>query len=407
MRRAWLIGLIAAAVACGDPDQFGLRVTWSQGPIQACPLTADGVTSCSAIALSCGARARLRIVDAVDDTRVFFTACYDVPPGDDMCGLRDVALPSAIEIPNQMVRIQLQVWSIDALVEAGLPAAECPTFGHFDVLGFPQLNAYLIPSEPVPALGREIYFPVGQREVATIELGCPRADLLDTPTCQTRALDVEATLLVPGSWRSVSTLEAGSINVRFGPTVERGGDTLLDERSLIPLDLVAGPEPRWRAEVGGPIEGLRCLQAFVVTAGAVPVAACAEVPAPVAGAVPMVGYWPDPALVGRVIELVNALRGVDEFPSQGIVIGFVIDRDNQPVLGATVTPTAGTIVYPNLTLDGWEPATGPSGLFVSLDAPIASHWDATAPGLADDDRARGGVIANHVTAVVVRMDPAL
>ena len=65
MRRAWRVGALAAVVACGDPDQFALQVTWSQGPVQACPVTAGGVTSCSAIARSCGARARLRIVDAV------------------------------------------------------------------------------------------------------------------------------------------------------------------------------------------------------------------------------------------------------------------------------------------------------------------------------------------------------
>ena len=192
--------------------------------------------------------------------------------------------------------------------------------------------------------------------------------------------------------------------MRFGATVERGGDTLLDERNLTALAPIAGPEPRWRAEVAGPIDGVRCLQTFVVTAGAVPIAACAQVPALPPSVVPMVGYWPDPALIARVVELVNLQRGGDGFPARGMVLGFVIDRDNQPVVGATVTPTAGVIAYPNLTLDGWEPAaTSASGIFVSLDVPVGSRWAAAAPGLVDDGLARGGVIANHLTVVAVRM----
>ena len=68
MTSRWLTGLgvlvIAAALfGCADPDQFGLRLTWTAGPTQACPRGAGGATSCAAIPLSCGARARLRIVD--------------------------------------------------------------------------------------------------------------------------------------------------------------------------------------------------------------------------------------------------------------------------------------------------------------------------------------------------------
>ena len=406
MTSRWLTGLgvlvIAAALfGCADPDQFGLRLTWTAGPTQACPRGAGGATSCAAIPLSCGARARLRIVDAVDDTRVYFTGCYDVPPGTDVCGLRELPLPTGVEIPNQMVRIQLLVWSTDALAEAG---TDCPATGRFDVLGFPQPNADL--QALVPALGREIYFPVGQREQATLEMGCPDVGQLDTAVCRARSLTIDATVAVPGSWRLLRPDEAGDLQVSFGSTVERGGDTLLLASQLTRLELVPGPDPHWQAELPGPIEGVRCLQVFEVAPGAIPVATCATAVTTPAGVLPVAGVWPDPVLIDRVVTLVQEAAGIDTFPPYGVVLGFVIDRNNQPVAGATVAPTFGTARYPTAALDGWQAdVTSGPGIFVSTDAVIGSRWPTTAPGLVDDGAARGGGIANHVTVVVVHMDP--
>ena len=50
MTSRWLTGLgvlvIAAALfGCADPDQFGLRLTWTAGPTQACPRGVGGATS--------------------------------------------------------------------------------------------------------------------------------------------------------------------------------------------------------------------------------------------------------------------------------------------------------------------------------------------------------------------------
>ncbi len=402
----WLPWLCALVLGCSDPDQFGLRLTWSSGPTQACPVGATGLTTCAAIPMSCGARARLRIVDAADDTRVYFTGCYDVPPGADVCGLRELPIPAGIEIPNEMVRIQLMVWSKDELANADLPdGTDCPATGRFDALGYPQPNADL--QALVPAIGREIYFPVGQREQATLELGCADVGQLDTPTCRARSIEVDATVAVPGSWRLLRPDEAGDLQVSFGATVERGGDTLLPAGQLTRLALVPGPDPHWQAEVPGPIEGVRCLQVFEVAPGAIPVASCATVAIEPSGTLPVAGYWPDTVLIARVVTLVEAATGVEGFPPGGLVLGFVIDRSNQPVVGATVAPTIGTVSYPNLTLDGWQAdATSASGIFVSTDALIGSRWPTTAPGLVDDGTARGGGIANHVTVVVVHMDPS-
>lgn len=408
IRRA-LVVLAVLAAACGDPDQFSLRITWSAGPEQACPVASGAAApGCAAVARSCGAKARLRVVDAVDDTRVYYSGCFDVPAGADMCGLRELPLPGGIVIPNQMVRIQLAVWSDDVLAAADLPAgADCPATAHFDALGFPQQTVDLQPPEPVPALGREIYFPVGQREVATLELGCTDLDQLDTVSCRTRNLHVDATVEVPGSWRVVRADEAADLQVSFGPTTERGGETLLVASNLARLALQAGPEPHWRADLPGPIEGLRCLQLFEVAPDATPVASCAAVSSGDAGTLAVLGYWPDPTLIDRVVALFDSANEGIGFPPGGLVLGFVVDQNDQPVVNAIVTPSAGTVLYPSLTLDGWEPvSTSASGIFVSADVPIGATWRAAAPGLLDDGTARGGIIANHVTVVVLRVTPA-
>lgn len=404
MIRAWLVVAVALLVACTDPDRFSLQVTWSQGPEQQCPVTEAGSTSCAAIARSCGATGQLRIVDAADDTRVYYQRCFEIAPGDDMCGLRNFAIDPDTMIPNQMVRIQFLVWSNDALVAAGYdPPTDCPSSGRFDALGFPQQNVDLQPPLPVPALGREIYFPVGDREIATVELGCSDLAQLDTNVCRNASIDVDARVLVPGGWREVTASEAAPLKVALCNTRERAGDTQIDPTTVQELALSLEPGPHWTREVVGPIDGVRCLQIYEVVAGAIPIAVCQ--PAVVtAGGLPMVGYRPDESLVARVIDLINEHYGTKGFPLHGVVLGFVIDRDNQPVVGATVVPTAGTVLYPNLTLDDLDAtATSGAGLFVSTDVPIGGTWDATAGALVDDGTAEGGVIASHVSVVVVRM----
>ena len=404
MSHARLAFAAAALVACADPDRFSLQVTWSAGPEQQCPLTEAGRTSCAAIARSCGATGQLRIVDAADDTRVYYQRCFDIVPGDDMCGLRDFAIDPDTMIPNQMVRIQLLVWSNDVLAAAGyMPPNDCPSSGRFDALGFPQQNIDLQPPLPVPALGREIYFPVGDREIATVELGCSDLAQLDTNVCRNASIDVDATVLVPGGWRGVTATEAAPLNVALCKTRESASETQIDPVSVQELALQLEPGPHWTREVVGPIDGVRCLQIYEVAAGAIPIAVCQRAVVS-AGGLPMVGYRPDASLVARAIDLINEHFGTEGFPLHGVVLGFVIDRDNQPVTGATVAATAGAVLYPNLTLDDLgTTATSAAGLFVSTDVPIGSAWDATAGALVDDGLAEGGVISNHVSVVVVRM----
>jgi hypothetical protein len=404
-----LLGALAALViGCSNPDQFAIRVTWSQGPLQQCPVTEDGATSCQAIAQSCDAKARLRIVDAVDDTVVYFTSCYDIPAATDACGLREITIPADVRIPNTMVRVQLVVWSADQIADFDLPAGvACPQSANFDALGFPQTNLDLVPPLPLPALGREVYFPVGDREVAVIELGCPNAGQLDTLACRTRNINVEASVLVPSNLRSVTAEEATSLSVKLGTPVDRGGMVRLLETELTTLTSSGTSEPRWSAVVPGPVDGVRCLQVFEVTSQATPTATCQVAAVLPSGALPMIGYRVDRDDVTKLIALANQSAGGKGFPITGLVLGVVVDRGNLPMAGVVVAPTLGTVRYPTADLSGFVVGgTSSSGMFISLDAPITTTWRATASTLAaDDGSARGGVIADHVSIVVIHMNP--
>jgi hypothetical protein len=96
-------------------------------------------------------------------------------------------------------------------------------------------------------------------------------------------------------------------------------------------------------------------------------------------------------------------------PEKGVVFGVVIDSNGQAVQGATVAASGGaTIIYPGDTEETFPAVrqdTGPKGYFFSTDAAYDTQWTADGPGsLEDDGTARGGIIDNHATLVVVRLD---
>jgi hypothetical protein len=88
------------------------------------------------------------------------------------------------------------------------------------------------------------------------------------------------------------------------------------------------------------------------------------------------------------------------------VFGVVVDAAGQPVAGATVSTTgSASVVYPddNLQTVGFT-STGNRGYFLSSDAPYESIWRANVPGgLMGDGDARGGLINDHVSVVIIQL----
>lgn len=407
--RAAAAAVLVALAACSEPDAFQLRLTWRDGDTYACPVQA-GDRTCDAVPVSCAARVWLRVLSA-DGATVYHTSCTDIPEGDDLCKLRDVPLP-AIELPNRMVRIQMLVWSVDELERAGYDgstaALRCPANASFDLRGAPRLAV------PTPAVGGEIFFPVGQREVAELPLFCPDYDQLDTVACRNRSVTLDATAyFASGPPRRVMEMFADDLDVRWGtPTINEEGDWVLDFDDLIALE--SAPDAHWTQTVPGPLEDIGCVRVLTQDPPTTATATCAPPPSLPVDPVPVIGFRLDPSREDAVIALYRELTGtaVPGFPETGMVLGFVVDPGNNAIEGAVVTPSGpGTVVYPILPSDGSFPsyrtdATGPGGYFLSVDAPHGTVWTADAPGRVTAVPGHAGRIRFHLSTTVVRMQPA-
>lgn len=398
--------IAAVVLGCSGPEEFALSLSWSPGPTQECPMLGQTPKTCADIPVSCDAVARLRVVDT-EDGAVLYTACFDVPATGDMCGLRELTLPPDIVLPNRMVRVQLAIWAKDQLRDADLGGATCPAFGHFDARGYPQLNLDLQPFVPTPAIGREVYFPIGDRELARLELGCSDVGQLDTESCRNRNLRLDVALAAPPSFRTPTAL-VDELSVRFGATSTREGATTLPTTGMTTLNATTiDDDIHWTGTVPGPLDGLRCVQAQL-TGGVPPTATCRYPVALPSGDVAFTAYLLEAGLLNQIEAALGR-----ELPDDGVVIGFVVDRANAGVAGAQVSGLAPgpeidpiTVLYPNADYTGLQlGGTNPDGVFVSLDAAISAVWHAQAPGLRDAG-AFGGAIKRHVTAVVLPMEPA-
>ncbi len=405
---AALIVATVGAAGCDDSVRFRLRVQWARSPgAQACPTLSDGSYTCAAIPLTCDARVRVRILDAASG-QPYYSECFSIRDNGDACQLADLAIePRAI--PNEMVRVQVIVWTVAELARSGVDLSQtdgCPVTTEFTGDGLPRLvsdpTGANPPDLPVPALGGEAYFDVGKSPVATVTLGCPGWDQLDAPACRNSTVLLEATIRDPRTFGSVLRTQAEDMEVRFGVPVPGAPDRFrvdLDAFSPALAYTSSGPLV-WQANLEEAPTGTRCLR--VAAQGvAAPTIACFPTSAG-GGRLRVDGF-----LVGRVMlrDLLD-LQSLFDLPEEGMVIGVVVDATGQPVRGAMVSTTDGAlVVYPddNLQTVGFAGTDG-KGYFLSSDAGFESVWQAAVPGgLTGDGEARGGLVDNHVSVVVIRL----
>lgn len=399
-----LVGL-AALAGCDDSVRFRLRLEWQRGGPQACPTDGDGRYTCTAIPLTCDVRVRVRIINT-SDGQPYYSECFSIQNNGDTCQLADLPItPKAV--PNEMVRVQVIVWTAEEIMRSQIDLSGtdgCPATTEF-AAGFPKLvgNPTEPSDVPVPALGGETYFAVGDSPVATVTLGCARWDSLDAPSCQANVIPLEATIRDPRTFGSVLRAQAADMEVRFGVPVPNGDGSYHVDLAPAFFTPALSHTPSgtllWQGTLTDPPTGKHCLR--VAAQGvAAPTIACFESPAgsPVRA---------DGFLVGRVMlrDLLD-LQMLSDLPEEGMVLGVVIDAAGNPVRGAMVSTTdSATVVYPddNLQTVGFS-ATENKGYFLSTDAGFDSSWRASVPGgLMGDGATRGGLVDDHVTVVVIKL----
>lgn len=409
MRALALLSLLALG-ACEDSVQFRLRFEWQRdtadGTSQACPRLPNGDYSCSAIPLTCDVRVRVRIVGATNDETYFYD-CFAIENPGTACQLADIPI-SPRAIPNEMVRIQVIVWTLDELMDSGIDLSEtdgCPVTTPFDASGLPRLGGTPVqpgaPREPVPALGGESYFLVGQSPIATITLGCPQYPSLDAVECRDNTQRIQATILDPSNGLSVPRPEIEEMMVvRYGLPEKKEGVYKIVDSNLSPV-LAETREGTlvWNGiltEAPGPTG---CMVARKLGAGS-PSLHCFDTDIPEEGPMMTQGYL----VSGMLQNQLESMLMLDSIPREGLVLGVVLDANGTPVKGATVTPSQGTVIYPDDMIFGQGSGTNDDGFFVSLDAGYETTWSAVGPNnVVDDGTARGGLVDFHVSVVVIRL----
>ncbi len=408
MRALALLSLLGLA-ACEDSVQFRLRFEWqrdtSDGTAQACPRLPNGDYSCSAIPLSCDVRVRVRIVGATNDETYYYD-CFAIENPGTACQLADIPIaPRAI--PNEMVRIQVIMWTLDELIDSRIDLSEtdgCPVTTPFDAGGLPRLGGTPVqpgaPREPVPALGGESYFLVGQSPIATVTLGCPQYPSLDALECRDNTQRIQATILDPSDGLSVPRPDVEEMMVvRYGVPEEKEDGFVIVDSNLSPV-LAETREGTlvWNGILTEAPGEVGCMVARKLGAGS-PSLHCFDTEIPEEGPMMTQGYLTSGDLQNDLEVMLSR-----PIPREGLVLGVVLDANGTPVKGATVTPSQGTVVYPDDTNRFQGPSTNNKGFFVSLDAPYGTTWDAVGPNnVEDDDTARGGLVQFHISVVVIRL----
>ena len=193
------------------------------------------------------------------------------------------------------------------------------------------------------------------------------------------------------------------MEVRPGvPTPDGEGGYHIESASLSPALAPTGSGALlWRGLLPSVPDPIMCLRADSLAVGKGTLT-CFVSPQPDADRT----IRPDGFLVGQNLQTsIRTLYDLPDLPETGTVLGIVLDSNGHPVEGATVTPGgSATVIYPDANLQTVLTSTGPKGFFLSLDAPYTTEWDASGPNNLDDDgSARGGLVDNHVSVVVVRL----
>jgi hypothetical protein len=404
MRRAPAIavglGLVALVAGCrSEAESFGLHLTWDVD----CPTGGDATTTCGDIAVTCDAHALVRIVPDEPGGLPYYSQCVALVGAADACALAELPIVPSQPIPNQMVRVQVAVWSDEQLRGRAVGPDGCPEDVQFLLNGRPNPN--IQDPQLVPALGGEIYFPVGDRYEARVPLSCVRHDLLAQEACREKPI-IRATVREPLSFGAVQPEVADEIDVRFGEAMEdgEGGWDLDDVEELVRP--AGASDAVWSNRLIGELpDPVACVEVLLRETRATLAATCQASSAAAVSdnQLALTGFVVRKALVA---ELLHALR-LDDVPTTGLVLGLVIDHRNRPVAGARVgvTPSS-TIVYPSADFERADlDATSATGIFLSTTAAFDSTWSAIdVSGVADDGSARGGLIGDHVSVVLVRLN---
>jgi hypothetical protein len=356
--------------------------------------------TCADYGMACGAVVLTRIIDleAGDPAQVVDTRCSVLDPADDVCDLGEGA---AFVVPPHRIRIEVAAWRPELVAPPG-GAPRCPDGDTiFDPDG--RLRTGL---SPMPALAGSAEYDAGSESTeAEVPIACTQPAQLDEDACATVAQTL-VTALVDDIETSddLTDEQVGSVAVSVvePETITVGSATVwtINAADATRLAFVPGPVPTFAAFINRALGEELCTLVIEPAPQATSALVCE--PGEVSDTMRDVhGVLVPRETLDAVLELVGG-----EFPTDGLLIGRVIDHTDAPLAGVVVTPTTGNVAYlssDRASVIGSE--TSSSGFFLSLDTPYGTGFTArhTGDGRREDGAPRAGLIRGQLTVLVIRM----
>lgn len=405
--------MLLALAACGDPPPLTLKYTLTTDSSQLCyanVTTQQLARDCSDVAMPCPAVLSVRILSPSDPTEPYVSVCEPIVQGRmDLCSIDTIDLPApATRIASQTLEVQVAVYAAADLPpdpnDASQPSCEPATSLVFTPQGLAE-NAE--PSgQPGPAIaGRAFYHPGDATTV--VALGCTDEAAVQTSCLGADTVNVTATVTDFDTEVSVPSTLADQLTVLFGEpqpiTTSTGTEYTLSPADTHELSRnMSGATPTWGGVIGEKLVQWACLEVLEDVAQATPSVVCK----PVTAGQQQVDITGMRLAKSTLDEILAVLHDTD-FPSQGLVVGIVLDSLFNPVANAIVTsddPSASSVTYLTANrLAVQAGGTSSNGIFMQTDARFGSTF--TAKGMLSINEitsGTGGLVEGKVTIVVLQ-----
>ena len=360
--------------------------------------------------IPCASWLSIRVVDPADPTAPYLSQCEQVPLDNkkDLCSIRSIELDATKQLPLKNLEVQVALFPGNMITTDPMTGDPiCPADTQYDAA-----NGFPIASDQTPALGGRGFYHSGDSTIL-VTLGCTDLHSVNGETCGGGG-DIPVTAAVNDFDSGVGF--TGQMTVSVGEPAVSDAFYVLGSPQLHPLERGAGQQ--WTGSVSQPFGSFACLAVLEDAPQSTTTLACRR-----ATNGDTIFQWPTAAnstdvaekRVGAGVRLSKAALdqlliglSLSSFPTHGLTIGIVLDKNGDPVANQEVTATpppnaTATIQYfagDRGSIGGTRTTT--SGVWASTDAPFGTTFSATGGSPPSPITRIGGMIDGKVTIVVLQ-----
>jgi len=273
----------------------------------------------------------------------------------------------------------------------------CPAGTQYDAV-----NGFPLEMEGAPAVGGRAFYRPGD-DAVTVTLGCTHLELVNDPTCLSLdTVRVAATVDDFDTGFTVGQGEADRLSVQVGEPRSSNLMYELNPGDVTALTRTTPFPPAWVTNVDHLFTSYACLAVLDDAPQSTTTLTC-KTASLVEDNLTFTGIRLSKTSLDQILRTVS----LTQFPSQGLTIGVVLDRNGDPLGNQPVSvPPGVTVQYLSSdrnSLVSNMTSGGPlGGVFVSTDAPFGTTFSSSAGTPNETQSALGGRISNKVTIVVLK-----